>query len=65
MYFKNQLKSNLNAAHAYTGLKKDHGPPHKHYNKLFDPLDKNEYLLERGVDVDALRNVHGKRLSSA
>jgi len=59
-YFKNQMKSNLGVGHAYTGLKKDHGPPHSHYNKLFDPLEKNEYLLSRGVDVEALRNVHGR-----
>jgi sulfide:quinone oxidoreductase len=65
MYFKNQLKSNLNAGHAYTGLKKDHGPPHKHFNQQFDPLDKNEYLQQRGVDVDCLRNLHSKKVSVA
>jgi hypothetical protein len=65
VYFKNQLKSCLNAGHAYTGLKKDHGPPHKHYNMQFDPLDKNEYLMEKGVDVEALRNVHGRRAQIA
>jgi hypothetical protein len=55
------LKSNLDAAHAYTGLKKDHGPPHKFFNKQFDPIDKNELLLEKGVDIEALRSIHGRK----
>jgi hypothetical protein len=59
-YFKNQMKSNLGMGSDYTGLKKHHGPPHKHFNALYDPLDKNEYLIERGVDVEALRNVHNR-----
>jgi hypothetical protein len=59
-YFKSQLSQNLKSGHAYTSIKKDNGPPHKHYNALYDPLDKNEYLAERGVDVEALRNVHNK-----
>jgi len=54
------MKDNLNASLAFTGLKKDHGPPYKHFPKGFDPLDKNEYLLEKGVDVETLRNVHNK-----
>jgi hypothetical protein len=40
--------------------KGSHGPPHKHYNMLFDPLDKNEYLLNKGIDIEALKNVHAK-----
>jgi len=59
-YFKNQMKANLAVGHKYTGLEKHHGPPHQHFNAIYDPLDKNEYLLERGVDVEALRTVHNK-----
>ena len=57
-YFRQQMKSNIGIGIAYTSLKKDHGPPFKHYSKEYDPLDKNEYLMEKGVDVEALKNVH-------
>lgn len=55
------MKANYGCNEAYSSLKKDHGPPHKHFNKLFDPLDKNEYLLNKGIDIEALRNVHGNK----
>jgi len=59
-YFHWQMKSNLNLCTNYTSFKKNHGPPHDHYNALYDPLDKNEYLLKKGVDVEALKNLHTK-----
>ena len=59
-YFGNQMNASFKQGEAYSSLKKDHGPPHKHYNQSFDPLDKNEYLLNKGIDVEALRNVHAK-----
>jgi len=31
-YFGRQMKSNFASGDAYSSLKKDHGPPHKHYN---------------------------------
>lgn len=58
-YFGRQMKQNLKTCEAYTSFKKDHGPPHKHYNQRFDPLEHNEYLKQRGVDIEALRNAHG------
>lgn len=62
-YFTSQLSANLKQGSAYAGLKKDHGPPHKHFNALYDPLDKNEYLAERGVDIEALRSVHNRQIA--
>jgi len=59
-YFKYQMSSNLKANLAYAGLTKNHGPPYGNFNPVFDPLDKNEYLASRGVDVEALRNIHAK-----
>jgi hypothetical protein len=59
-YFSYQMKTNLSALKSYTGLDKNNGPPHKHFNAQYDPLDKNEYLLGKGIDVEALRNVHKK-----
>jgi len=43
-YFKFQMKQNMNAGHAYSGLTKNHGPPYGYFNASYDPLDKNEYL---------------------
>jgi hypothetical protein len=31
----------------------------------FDPLEKNEYLLDKKVDVEALRNIHKPALTPA
>lgn len=60
IYFGRQLRTNLNICKHYSGFKKDHGPPHNYFNAQYDPLDKNEYLMSRGVDVEALRNIHSK-----
>ena len=65
-YFGNQMKGNLKVGEKYTSFKKTHGPPHEHFNKRFDPLEHNEYLQEKGVDVEALRSIHGvKEISQA
>ena len=45
---------------ALSSFNADHGPPHRHYNALYDPLEHNEYLLSKGVDVAALKAIHGK-----
>jgi hypothetical protein len=60
-YFGRQMNANLGCGTAYSSFKKDHGPPHKHYSALYDPLDKNEYLMSKGVNIEALRNAHPKR----
>ena len=60
-YFNYQLKSNLNASIAYTSFKKDHGPPYKHFSQTFDPIEHNQVLQSRNVDVEALRSIHGKK----
>jgi sulfide:quinone oxidoreductase len=59
-YFKYQMKTHLSAGVAYTSFKKNHGPPHTHFNPSYDPLEHNEYLQQKGVDVEALRNIHNK-----
>jgi hypothetical protein len=57
------MKANLNAGAAYSSFKKDHGPPHKHYNKQFDPLEHNEYLIEKGVDIEAMKLKDSKQIA--
>lgn len=39
----------------YASFKKTVGPPHYHYVGGYDPLDKNEYLLAKGVNVEAIK----------
>jgi len=57
-YFNYQMKTNLSAGLAYTSFKKDHGPPHGYFNPIYDPIEHNEYLQQKGVDIEALRNHH-------
>ena len=64
-YFTRQIKQNLALGKAYTSFHKNHGPPHNHFNQQFDPLENNEYLIEKGVDVEALRSIHANALQRA
>lgn len=54
------MKANLKQGEALTSFKKDNGPPHGYFNAIYDPLEANEYLLEKKVDIEALKNVHTK-----
>lgn len=59
-YFTYQMGANLKQGEKYTSFKKTHGPPHEHFNASYDPLEHNEYLLRKGVDIEALKNHHKK-----
>jgi len=59
-YFSRQMSTNLAQGQKYTSFKQSHGPPYEHFNPIYDPLECNEYLLGKGVDVEALRNHHKK-----
>jgi len=48
------LKSNFKEGKKYNSFNKDHGPPHWKISARYDPIEKNEYLLGKGVDIDAL-----------
>lgn len=61
-YFGSQMKSNMAQGKGLTSFKKDHGPPHSNYNAVYDPIESNEYLLSKGVDIEALRTIHGKKV---
>lgn len=39
----------------FAGFKKTVGPPHYEYSPTYDPLEANEYLLSKGVDIDAMK----------
>jgi len=59
-YFGRQMKNNFKTAKKYSSFTKTSGPPYNHFNPLYDPLEHNEYLLQKGVDVDVLRSIHTK-----
>jgi len=50
-YFTRQMNSNLSAGVKLGDMKKNNGPPHYSYNAMYDPVDKNEYLLSKGIDL--------------
>lgn len=54
------MNKNIKDGIWYGSLDKDHGPPHKHYNNSYDPLEHNEYLQAKNVNVEALRSIHKK-----
>lgn len=59
-YFSRSIASNLAMDKKYTSFKKTVGPPHYHFNPIYDPLEHNEYLQSKGVDVAQLKSLHGK-----
>lgn len=59
-YFSYQMGNNVKSGIWYGSLSKDNGPPHKHFNNSYDPLEHNEYLAGKGVDVESLRSIHKK-----
>lgn len=42
-------------------MDKNHGPPYNHFTQTFDELEHNTYLQGKGVDVEALRSIHGSK----
>lgn len=60
LYFAKMSGDLQKADKNFSSFNQDHGPPHGHYNALYDPLEHNEYLLSKGVDVAALGAIHGK-----
>lgn len=54
------MNGNFKKNKAFASFTKDLGPPYKHFAQDFDPIEHNDYLVEKGVDVEALRNIHAK-----
>jgi len=55
-YFSWAMKANMKATDKYAGMTKSVGPPNYQYTPTYDPLECNEYLLSKGVDVEALKS---------
>ena len=53
------MGTQLKAGVDYQSFNKTMGPPYNHFNPIYDPIEHNEYLLEKGVDIEALRLTHG------
>ena len=49
----------------FASFKKTHGPPHYSSSASYDPLEKNEYLLSKGVDVADLKKRNPQHLLEA
>lgn len=60
LYYAKMTGDLHNADKKLTSFNADHGPPHRHYNPLYDPLEHNEYLVAKGVDIAALKAIHAK-----
>ena len=54
-YFWQMMTGNMKETEKFASFKKNVGPPHYRFSASYDPLDKNEYLLSKGVDIDALK----------
>ncbi len=66
-YFSWAIGANSKMGENLSAMKKTVGPPYWRFSADYDPLDKNEYLLRKGVDVEALAALHepqGKLIES-
>ena len=54
-YFYFNMKRNVASTANYAAMDKNAGPPYYYFGKTYEPLDKNEYLLSKGVDIEALK----------
>lgn len=54
-YFYFSIKSKMRMTKRFAGFKKNVGPPWYQFSASYDPLDKNEYLLSRDVDITAIQ----------
>lgn len=55
LYRQYAMKANMSSTDKFAGMTKNVGPPHWHFSAGYDPLDKNEYLLAKGADIDAIK----------
>jgi len=50
------MRGSASSADAYSGMKKNHGPPHSYFSAIYDPLDHNEYLNKKGIPAEEARH---------
>lgn len=56
LYFNWAMGASMKETEKYAGFKKTVGPPHYEYSPSYDPLEANEYLISKGVDIEAMKN---------
>ena len=39
----------------FSSFKKTQGPPYYHFEKRYDPLENNEYLLKKNIPLSDVR----------
>jgi len=59
-YFSRMMGANFKEGKKYSDFKKNFGPPHWRYAARYDPIESNEYLLSKSVDIEALKDTHKK-----
>lgn len=52
------MGANSKMGEKLSAMDKNSGPPHFHYSASYDPIDKNEYLIRKGVDTEELASIH-------
>lgn len=55
-YMQQMMSANMKETEKFTSFKKTVGPPNYWYPVEYDPLDKNEYLLSKEVDVEKIKS---------
>jgi len=55
IYFGRMLKSCQGQDEKYGSFKKTHGPPYGHFNPRYLPLEHNDFLQKKGVNLSDVR----------
>ena len=60
LYFTRMMSVNFKEGKKYSDFKKNFGPPNWRYAARYDPIESNEYLQSKSVDIEALKSIHKK-----
>lgn len=60
-YFGRIIKSEMQVGEKFSSFKKNNGPPYYHFSQRFDPLEKNEYLLRKNIDLSEVKMFEPKQ----
>lgn len=55
-YFNYMMSNQQGMGAKYTAFSKTQGPPHWHYPARYDELEHNEYLQQKGIELDEVRH---------
>jgi hypothetical protein len=61
-YFGRMIKNGQAQGESYSSFKKHMGPPYKHFNPRYPPVEHNDYLLKKGVSVGEINKFEPRAL---